>query len=143
MNDQQQVKGMPPVWVFSIISSVRNFFKKLYYKLVPPSMAVFEKTQGFWIAKAIGVACELNLAEIVGEKPRSIHEIAKASNTDSSALYRLMRALASEGIFKESSPKVFGNTKFSLALKEEPGNLKNLIIHQLNNTNCALRASTN
>ena len=98
-------------------------------------MAVFEKTQGFWIAKAISVACELNLAEIVGDDAKSIEEIAKASNTDPSALYRLMRALASEGIFKENSPKVFNNNKFSNALKEEPGNLKNMIMHQLNNTN--------
>jgi len=98
-------------------------------------MAVFEKAQGFWIAKAISVACELNLAEIVAEDEKSVEEIAIKSKTDSSALYRLMRALASEGIFKETRPKVFRNNKFSNVLKEQPGNLKNMIMHQLNQTN--------
>jgi len=98
-------------------------------------MAIFEKAQGFWIAKAISVACELNLSEIVAENEKSVEEIANASKTDPSALYRLMRALASEGIFKEIRPKVFRNNKFSNALKEQPGNLKNMIMHQLNQTN--------
>ena len=135
MNDHQKVNNMPPVWFFSIISSFRNFLIKVYYRFVPPSMAVFEKAQGFWIAKAISVACELNLAEIVAGNEKSIEDIANASKTDSSALYRLMRALASEGIFEEIRPKIFKNNKFSNALKEQPGNLKNMIMHQLNQTN--------
>jgi len=101
-------------------------------------MAVFEKTQGFWIAKAIGVACELNLSEIIGSNKKTIEEIAKQSNTNSSALYRLMRALASEGVFKEVSPKVFVNNNFSNALIEGPGNLKNMILHQTSKSNWEL-----
>ena len=101
-------------------------------------MAVFEKTQGIWIAKAIGVACELNLAEIVGDEKKSIKEIAKQSNTNPSALYRLMRALAGEGIFKETKPKVFVNNSFSNALREGAGNLKNMILHQTSSSNWKL-----
>ena len=135
MKDDQQVKGLPPVWFFSIISSLRSFLRKFYYNLIPPSMAVFEKTQGFWIAKAISVACELNLAEIVADGKKSVEEIAKQSETDPDALYRLMRALASEGIFEETASKTFKNNKFSNALKDKQGNLKNMIMHQLNPTN--------
>ncbi len=101
-------------------------------------MAVFEKTQGIWIAKAIGVACELNLAEIIGTENKSVEEIAKQSNTNPSALYRLMRALASEGVFKEVSPKVFVNNSFSNALMEGSGNLKNMILHQTSKSNWEL-----
>jgi hypothetical protein len=98
-------------------------------------MAVFEKSQGFWIAKAIAVACELNLAEIVSDEKKSIEKIAEESKTEAAALFRLMRALASEGIFIETSPKIFSNNKLSNALIEKPGNLKNMIMHQLNKTN--------
>lgn len=98
-------------------------------------MAVFEKTQGIWIAKAIGVACELNLAEIVGKDEKSVDEIAKYSKTNPSALYRLMRALASEGIFREIKPKFFVNNSFSNTLIEDPWHLKNMIIHQMSETN--------
>lgn len=135
MKDDQQVKGLPPVWVFSIISSMRNFLKKLYYSFVPPSMAVFEKTQGFWIAKAISVACELNLAEIIGGKEKTVEEIARQSSTDADALYRLMRALASEGVFEETTTRMFKNNKFSNALTDQQDNLKYMIMHQLNPTN--------
>jgi len=138
MKDRQKEITVPPVWVFSVISSLRNFFKQLYYKFIPANMAVFEKTQGFWIAKAIGVACELNLSEIIGSNKKTIEEIAKQSNTNVSALYRLMRALASEGVFKEISPKVFVNSNFSNALTEGSGNLKNMILHQTSKSNWEL-----
>lgn len=135
MKDQQQMKGVPPAWFLSIINSCRFFFKKMYFRFVPPGMAVFEKAQGFWIAKAIGVACELNLAEIIGQKKMPVEEIAQKSGSNPIALYRLMRALASEGIFYETKPKVFKNNAFSDSLIDKPGNLKNMIMHQLNKTN--------
>jgi DNA-binding Lrp family transcriptional regulator len=133
--DSQQLKGIPPVWLFSVINNCRLFFNKMYYRFVPPSMVVFEKSQGFWIAKAVGLACELNLAEIVGDEEKPVVEIAKESNTDPKALNRLMRALASEGIFTETRTGIFKNNKYSNALREQPGNLKNMIMHQLNETN--------
>lgn len=135
MNKQQKINQVPPVWVFSITNKIRNVFKKLYYAFVPANMAVFEKSQGFWTAKAISVACELNLAEILGEKKKSVEEIAKEAGADASALYRLMRALAGEGIFKEIGPKVFKNNHLSKALIQKPGHLKHMIMHQLNTTN--------
>ena len=135
MKNNKKAIAMPPVWVYTVISSLRNFLKKLYYQFVPANMAVFEKTQGIWIAKAIGVACELNLAEIIGNEKKTVDEIAKQSNTNSSALYRLLRALASEGVFKEVSPGMFMNSNFSNTLIEGEGNLKNMIMHQMNETN--------
>jgi len=138
MNNHQKPGAIPPVWVFSIISGLREFFKNLYYKLVPANMAVFEIARGFWISKAIGVSCELELSEIVGQKKMPVEEIAKHSNTNPSALYRLMRSLASEGIFKETNPKVFENNDFSNALTEGPGKLKNMIMHQMSQSNWQL-----
>lgn len=136
MDDQQQIKGFPPVWFLSFINGCRIFFKKMYFRFIPPSMAVFEKALGFWIAKSISVACELNLAEIIGKKEMEVEEIAKIAGTDPDALYRLLRALASEGIFKETKTRFFKNNPYSNALLESPGNLKNMIMHQLNETNC-------
>lgn len=135
MSKEPKIKGIPPVWLFALITGFRNFLKRIFYKMVPPNVGVFEKAQGFWVAKAISVACELNLAEIVGKRTKSIDEIARQSGSDSSALYRLMRALASEGIFKEGKPGMFTNTAFSSALREGPGNMKHMIMHQLNETN--------
>ena len=106
MTKQQKMSWVPPQWIFSIVNQLRNLFLKLYYSFVPANVAIFEKSQGFWIAKAIGVACELNLADIVGKETKSIQEIAEISDANEAALYRLMRALASEGIFKEKKQKI-------------------------------------
>jgi hypothetical protein len=138
MNNQQKVGTVPPVRVYAIINSLRGFFKKLYFRFIPANMAVFEKARGFWIAKSIGVACELNLAEIIGRREMPVDEIAKQSNTEPSALYRLMRALASEGIFEETKSGEFKNNDFSNALTEAPGNLKNMILHQVSESNLRL-----
>jgi tRNA A58 N-methylase Trm61 len=103
--------------------------------MVPANVAVFEKTQNFWIAKSLGVACELNLADHIGENSKSIDLLAKETNTHAPSLYRLMRALASDGIFSESQPGVFVNTSLSKALMEGEAGMKYMIQHQMNNTN--------
>lgn len=106
--------------------------------MVPASLAVYEKAMAFWLAKSINVACELNIAEIIGTKTLSVEEIAKQSNSDPNNLYRLLRALAGEGIFKEIKPKHFNNTDLSNALIEGPGNMKHMILHQMNKQNWEL-----
>jgi hypothetical protein len=126
---------IPPVWIFRISQKIRYFLKSLDSKLVPANVAVFEKSQAFWISKAIGVACELNLADILKSGPKALQEIALIANANEHSLYRLMRALASEGIFKENKGKIFSNTVLSLGLAERKGSMKNMIRHQLNETN--------
>jgi ubiquinone/menaquinone biosynthesis C-methylase UbiE len=138
MNKHQSIQKTPPVWFVSVISRFRFFLKKLYYRFTPPNMAVFEKSQGFWLAKALGVACELNLAEIIGDGETEVKDIARQAGADHQALYRLMRALAGECVFKETKPGFFKNTKLSYALREAPGNPKYMILHQLNDTNWTL-----
>ncbi|MBM3436198.1 MAG: methyltransferase domain-containing protein, partial [Bacteroidetes bacterium] len=81
------------------------------------------------------LACELNLADILRNRPKTIEEIANESETHPASLYRLMRALAGEGIFRELRGKTFANTKLSLALTDDAGSMKFMIQHQLNDTN--------
>ena len=138
MTKYQTTQKIPPVWFVSIINRFRFFLKKLYYRFTPAGMAVFEKSQGFWLAKALGVACELNLAEIVGDRELQVDEIARQAGADPQALYRLMRALAGECVFKETKPGFFKNTKLSYALQDAPGNPKHMILHQMNETNWTL-----
>jgi len=134
MQKETEIQKFPPTWIFNIIKTLRTFLNRFERKLVPSSVAVFEKAEGFFIAKAIGVACELNLADILISGPKHIKDIADASNTHEQSLYRLLRALASEGIFKEVKERVFANTSLSRALAEGKGSMKYMIEHQLNET---------
>lgn len=50
-------------------------------------------------ARMIQLAAELGLADLLAAAPRTSCELAAMTGTDSDALFRLMRALASQGLF--------------------------------------------
>src|SRR5262245_60713533 len=56
---------------------------------------------GYWYTQAIYVAAKLGLAELLKDGRRTAQELAQATGTNPGALYRLLRALASIGIFAE------------------------------------------
>jgi hypothetical protein len=56
---------------------------------------------GYWYTQTIYVAAKLNIAELLKDGPKSAQELAQATGTNPRALYRLLRALASIGIFAE------------------------------------------
>lgn len=72
-----------------------------------------------WISKPIYVAAELGIADLVADGPRSIGELAGATETRPEALYRLMRALASVGIFSEQEDRRFGLTPMAGLLRDD------------------------
>lgn len=77
---------------------------------------------GYWAAKSIYVVAKLGVADLLAAGPRSSDELAKATNTQPEALYRLMRALATHGIFREESGRRFSLTSEGEGLKKDaPG----------------------
>ena len=56
---------------------------------------------GYWYTQTIYVAAKLGIAELLKDGPRSAEELASVTGTNPRALYRLLRALASIGIFAE------------------------------------------
>lgn len=56
---------------------------------------------GAWKARALGVATELGVPDLLAQGPRTIGELASATHTHPSSLYRLLRSLAALGLFAE------------------------------------------
>jgi precorrin-6B methylase 2 len=73
-------------------------------------------------AQAIYVAAKLDLAGILAEGPKSTAELAERTNTHEPSLFRLLRALASEGIFAETTPRTFTMTPAAQCLRAEVPN---------------------
>ncbi len=91
---------------------------------VPPFFVLLGYLQGEWIARCIQVAAILGLADLLTDGPRSIQELAQATNTHAPSLYRLLRGLASLGIFTEVEPNTFAQTALSEALRcGQPGSI--------------------
>jgi len=80
-------------------------------------------TNGFQVSQAIHVAATLGIADLLRDGPKSVDELAGASGTHAAALYRLLRALASVGVFVEADGR-FGLTPLGEYLRTDiPGSV--------------------
>jgi len=82
---------------------------------------------GYWTSQAIYAAAKLGIADLLKDGSKNIEQLAEESGTNSDALYRLLRALASVGIFTESGQKEFSLTPLAELLRNDvPGSKRAL-----------------
>lgn len=74
---------------------------------------------GFRVTQAIYSACELGIPGLLGDDERAADDLAEASGADPSALYRLLRALASLGVLHESEGRRFSLTPLGRPLRSD------------------------
>jgi hypothetical protein len=80
---------------------------------------IWNALRGALVTRALGLAAGLRVAEALAAGPRSHEELAREQGVDADVLYRLLRALASDGIFAEEEPGVFRNTPASELLARD------------------------
>ena len=85
----------------------------------PPSAVLTQIFSARWVAHAVGAAAEFRLADHLAGGPLPAAEVARLAGTDADATRRLLRALASNGIFTETEPGTFANTPVSEVLRSE------------------------
>ncbi|MCP3872109.1 MAG: methyltransferase [Desulfobacteraceae bacterium] len=86
-------------------------------ELQPPAAQLMKYIVGRWISKPIYVAAELGIADKLSDGPKSIDELAQLTQTHAPTLFRVMRGLASVGIFSETENKRFELTPMAECLK--------------------------
>jgi hypothetical protein len=91
-----------------------------------PHQQLIQMMAGFWVSRAVQVAASLRLADHVGvDCPRSVEDLAAATGTHAPSLYRVLRALASAGVFVEDGRRRFAHTPTSRLLRsDEPGTMR-------------------
>ncbi len=96
---------------------------------VPPEAFLTQLALGALMSQAVCVAAKLGVADLLAEKPRTVAELAVATQTNARALYRVLRSLASVGIFEETDPKVFALTPLAEPLRSDaPNSVRNGMI---------------
>lgn len=73
----------------------------------------------FWGAlttRLLAICADLGIADVLADGPRPVDELAREVGADPDVLRRILRALASEGVFAETAPGVYGNTEASEGL---------------------------
>jgi hypothetical protein len=84
---------------------------------------------GYWISQSIYAAAKFGIADHLKDGPKSVEELAEATSTDADALYRLLRALASVGVFAEGEPLQFSLTPLAEPLQSDvPGSKRALAL---------------
>ena len=94
-----------------------------------PALAVLTVSTGIWSAQALWAAASLGVADVLAGGPRTPDEIASVTGTLRRPLYRVLRALASLGIFAERPDGRIENTALSETLRSDvPGSVRDYVI---------------
>jgi hypothetical protein len=77
---------------------------------------------GYWVSQMVYVAAKLRIPDRLADGPKTAEELAQATGTHARSLYRLLRALASLGVFTEGGDHRFSPTPLADALRSDvPG----------------------
>jgi hypothetical protein len=80
---------------------------------------------GHYLSRAMHVAAKLGLADLLANGPRHYDDLAAATGTNAPALNRVMRLLASVGIFEERENGAFALTPLSECMRSGvPGSMR-------------------
>jgi hypothetical protein len=74
---------------------------------------------GFWVSRLIYVATKLKIADLLKSGPRTTEELAAVAGVRAPALYRVLRALASVGVFAETKNGRFKLTPLASTLRTD------------------------
>lgn len=74
---------------------------------------------GFMRTQALSTVAQLGVADVVSDAPRDVADIARRVGAHEPSLYRLLRFVASEGVFAEVEPGRFIETPLSNGLRSD------------------------
>lgn len=93
--------------------------------IVEEQAALRQMIDGYRISKIICIAAELGLADQLTSGPKHYEQLAAASGVNAQALYRLLRALASVGVFVQIGEQRFAlNPRGEHLRKDASGSLR-------------------
>lgn len=81
-------------------------------------MRLVEISAGYWLPRALHVAADLAVADALDQEPRSAADLAKEVGADADALDRVLRLLASHGVFDRRGGK-YAHNELSRALRSD------------------------
>ena len=76
---------------------------------------------GFMALPAIAAAAKLGIADLVGQSPKTVDELADATKAHALSLRRLLQFLAGLGIFAEDAAGKYEQTPMSESLRSTHG----------------------
>jgi SAM-dependent methyltransferase len=92
---------------------------------LPPALALYQMAIGHYLSRALDLAARLGVADLLAAGPRPADELAARTGTHADALRRVLRLLASVGVFREEEVGAFALTPLGEALRSDvPGSAR-------------------
>ena len=86
---------------------------------LPPRAQLLKMLTASWISQATYAAAKLGLVDLMARSAQSPGQLAEATGADANVLYRLLRALASVGLFAEDETGRFAPTPLGDCLRSD------------------------
>src|SRR5688500_14284407 len=97
-----------------------------------PVEQMLQMMSGLWITRCIWVAAKLGISDLLADAARSVVDLAAATETHEDSLYRVLRALAMAGVYKEEEGRKFSLTPLSETLRSDVvGSLRGAAIAEM------------
>ena len=87
----------------------------------------FQIAWGYVGSSALHAALELGLPDRLAAGPKPVSELARETGTNEDALYRVLRVLASLGLFEERASRTFAANLPAQLLRAQPGSARDVI----------------
>ena len=95
----------------------------------PTPLALLRMTDGLVVHQALCAAATLGVADLLNDGERKTAELATALQVNEDALYRALRFLSGQGVFRETAPRTFTNSPLSEYLRTGvPGSVRPVLI---------------
>jgi hypothetical protein len=92
-------------------------------------LELLRMTDGLVVHQTLSAAAQLGIADLLEEGERGIADLASAMQVNEDALYRTLRFLAGQGVFREIRPQIFVNTPLSEFMRTGvPGSVRSVLI---------------
>jgi hypothetical protein len=84
-----------------------------------PAEQLMQLASGYMASISIHIVARLGIADLLKDGPRPVSELAAATSTQEDRLYRVLRTLASVGVFQETGARAFALTPAAETLRSD------------------------
>ena len=87
---------------------------------LPPQAVLYQLATGHYVAHALDLAARLGIADLLKDGPRSVADLASATEAHAPSLRRMLRLLATAGVFTEEESGAFALTPIAVPVPPAP-----------------------
>jgi O-methyltransferase len=120
---------LPPLRVARAVDSLRRRLRLFERKLAPPGPSVLDLLSSAWIFQGVYAVTKLGIVDALRDGPQTSDAVAERVGADPDAVYRVMRMVASRGVFTQEPGRRFALAPMGRALlADTPDSMRGYVL---------------